>query len=290
MLPVSILVATSAMLSGIGGAALFTPIFLIVFPLLGPEYPLASAVAAIGVALLTQTFGFSSGVVGYYRKRLIDSRSTVPFLVVSVPVAIVGALFSREVEPDLLKGVYALLMLILSVILIRGHDPVERTASPVAAPPVTASKDPEVRTVTARDGTVYAFTAPRHGIGAAATAIGAFLTGMVSVGIGEVIMPQLVKRNRVPVPVAAATSVLIVVITGAVASVAQIPALIVEGGWRAVPWNLVAYMIPGVTIGGQIGPHLQGRVAHHTMVRSIGVLFAVIGIAMAWIVVRDLSP
>ncbi|MFQ5983766.1 MAG: hypothetical protein ACE5KS_10395 [Woeseiaceae bacterium] len=37
MLPVSVLVATTAMLSGIGGAALFTPIFLIVFPLLGPS-------------------------------------------------------------------------------------------------------------------------------------------------------------------------------------------------------------------------------------------------------------
>ena len=43
-------VATTAMLSGIGGAALFTPIFLIIFPLLGPEYPLASPAAAIGVA------------------------------------------------------------------------------------------------------------------------------------------------------------------------------------------------------------------------------------------------
>jgi hypothetical protein len=37
MFPVSIGVATTAMLSGIGGAALFTPIFLIIFPLLGPE-------------------------------------------------------------------------------------------------------------------------------------------------------------------------------------------------------------------------------------------------------------
>ena len=47
MVPVSMMVATTAMLSGIGGAALFTPIFLIIFPLLGPEYELASPVAAI---------------------------------------------------------------------------------------------------------------------------------------------------------------------------------------------------------------------------------------------------
>ena len=65
MFPVSILVATCAMLSGIGGAALFTPIFILVFPLLGPEYVLGSTIAAIATALITQTFGFLSGFIGY---------------------------------------------------------------------------------------------------------------------------------------------------------------------------------------------------------------------------------
>lgn len=58
MFPVAIVVATCAMLSGIGGAALFTPIFVLIFPLLGPEYVLASTTAAVGTALITQTFGF----------------------------------------------------------------------------------------------------------------------------------------------------------------------------------------------------------------------------------------
>ena len=72
MFPVSIVVATCAMLSGIGGAALFTPIFILVFPLLGPEYVLNSTIAAISAALITQTFGFFSGFIGYYRRHLID--------------------------------------------------------------------------------------------------------------------------------------------------------------------------------------------------------------------------
>lgn len=36
------------------------------------------------------------------------------------------------------------------------------------------------------------------------------MTGMLGVGIGEVVIPQLVKKNGVPLPVAAGTSVLIV--------------------------------------------------------------------------------
>ena len=74
MFPVSILIATTAMASGIGGAAYFTPLFLVVFPLLGPEYVM-TPVAAVGTALFIETFGFSSGFVGYYRKRLIDFKS-----------------------------------------------------------------------------------------------------------------------------------------------------------------------------------------------------------------------
>ncbi len=79
MFPVAICVATIAMLSGIGGAALFTPIFMIIFPILGPEYAFESIAVAIGVALLTETFGFSSGFVGYYYKHLIDFSTALPF-------------------------------------------------------------------------------------------------------------------------------------------------------------------------------------------------------------------
>ena len=288
MVPVSMMVATTAMLSGIGGAALFTPIFLIIFPILGPEYELASPVAAIGVALLTETFGFSSGFIGYYRKRLIDFRGAVPFIAVGVPVAVAGALVAQAVDPSLLKGAYAVLMVILSVVMIRHHTVVEQSVG-VPDPSIGAADARALRTITARDGRTYSFRPPRQGRGAAGTGVGAFLTGMVSVGIGEVVMPQLVKRHRVPIPVAAATSVFVVIVVVAAASFTQIGALVGESGLSAVPWNLVVYTVPGVIIGGQIGPRLHGRIGSRFMERTIGGLFAVIGIAMLWLVVTDLG-
>ncbi len=123
MFPVSILVATAAMLSGVGGPALFIPIFLIAFPMIGPEYPLTTA-TAIGAALLTGLCGFASGFVSYYRRRLIDFPSALPFLAVAVPVAIVGALILAVLKEHelLLKGCYAVLMLVLCPIVLR-HSP-----------------------------------------------------------------------------------------------------------------------------------------------------------------------
>ncbi len=289
MFPVAIVISTTAILSGIGGAALFTPMFLIVFPLLGAEYTMSTAVTAIGAALLTQTFGFASGFIGYRRRGLIDYKSALPFIAVAVPIAILGALLSQTADANLLKATYAVLMAILSVILLRRPASVEGTPIIGAeARPAGAASAREVRELKARDGTIYCYAAPRQGLGAVATGIGALLTGMVSVGIGEVIMGQLVKRHRVPVPVAAATSVLIVIATVTAASLAQVTALIAEGGVEAVPWNLVMYTIPGVIIGGQIGPRAQGKVSQKTMVRAIAFLFALICVAMASIVIADL--
>lgn len=289
MFPISMGVATTAMLSGIGGAALFAPIFLIIFPFLGPDYVLAGTAAAIGTALMTEVFGFSSGFIGYYRKRLIHFRSAVPFLMVAIPVAVVGALMLATLKDQdgLLKLAYALLMLILAPIIFRHHPPVEM---------LTEEEDHfkgagrEPVSVTAVDGQTYNFKKPKQGLdGAATTGVGSFLTGLLGVGIGEVIMPQLVKRNHMPVPVAAATSVFIVIVTIAAASFTQVSALIAEGGVNAIPWNLVCYTIPGVIIGGQIGPRLQGKVSQRAMERTIAILFGIIGLAMGYIALQSLG-
>ncbi len=284
MTPVSMLVATVAMLSGIGGAALFTPIFIILFPLLGPEYILESTVAAIGTALLTETFGFSSGFIGYYRKRIIDFALAFKFLRVAVPVAIIGALTAHLVDDGALIAGYSFLVLILAVVLVFFHH-----SAIEADPAFVASAGEDMRRMVDDKGREHVYATPRLGpISGLITGTGAFLTGMLSVGIGEAIVPQLTRRG-VPVAVAAATSVAVVIVTVASASFTLIGQLVREGGLSAVPWNLVVYTIPGVIIGGQIGPRLQGLVSHRTMERAIGVLFMLIAVAMAFVAMKRLG-
>ncbi len=263
MFPVSIGVATLAMLSGIGGAALFTPIFVLLFPILGPEYALASTFAAISTALLTQTFGFMSGFIGYYRRRMIDFDLAFRFIKISAPIAVLGALVAHIVYDYILIAAYALLVLVLAfgmLFLRRG----------------TVSRPN------------YDYQSTRPEIPAsdfALTGVGAFLTGMVSVGIGEVIVSRLTKRG-IPVGTAAATSVAIVMFTIFLATATLIAQLVHDGGIGAVPWNLICYEVPGVAIGGQIGPLLQGRVKQRTMERAIGTLFVFLAVAMMTVALR----
>jgi len=263
MFPVAIGVATCAMLSGIGGAALFTPIFVLLFPLLGPEYVLASTFAAISTALLTQTFGFMSGFIGYYRRRMIDFDLALRFVRISAPIAIVGALVAHRVHDGLLIAAYAVLVFVLALgmLFLRRR----RTSRPNYDAPYARPEIP------ARDF--------------ALTGVGAFLTGMVSVGIGEVIVSRLTKRG-IPVGTAAATSVAIVMLTVLLATVTLVAQLIRDGGVGAVPWNLICYEVPGVLIGGQIGPRLQGLVPQRTMERAIGILFIVLAVAMMTVALK----
>jgi uncharacterized membrane protein YfcA len=287
MFPIAMCVATTAMLSGIGGAAMFAPIFMIIFPILGPEYPFENIAAAIGVALLTEVFGFSSGFIGYYRKQLIDYKSAIPFILVGVPIGIVGALLLttfKEFE-EVLRGIYGLLMLILSLVLIRPNKS-EKEGDVGEGVAVNELRRPVI-SITARDGSSYTYNKPQQGAGAIATGVGGFLTGLLGVGIGEVVMPQLSKRNGVPIPVAAATSVFVVIVVVAAASFTQISSLVAQGGLKAIPWNVVIYTVPAVIIGGQIGPRLQGKISQHAMERSIGYLFLIIGIAMSYIAIQN---
>jgi len=166
----------------------------------------------------------------------------------------------------------AILVAILALVLWRNVVPAKGRHS---------DKTPSVqRKLIDSRGKEYVYDEPQLGWGnIALTSVGAFLTGMVSVGIGEVTISQLTRKG-IPIAVAAATSVLVVIATVVFASFTLFAQLVQAGGWSAVPWNLLCYDIPGVLIGGQIGPRLQGLIPPHTMRRSISVLFVILAIAM----------
>ncbi|MCL7455516.1 MAG: sulfite exporter TauE/SafE family protein, partial [Anaerolineae bacterium] len=57
MFPAAVLIATIAMASGVGGATFFSPLLILALGL-PPE-------VAIGTGLITEVFGFASGLYAY---------------------------------------------------------------------------------------------------------------------------------------------------------------------------------------------------------------------------------
>lgn len=97
-------------------------------------------------------------------------------------------------------------------------------------------------------------------------------------GISGAAMPNLVKRVRMPVPVAAATSTVVVAGTVLGAAITHLVELARVGGFDAIPWDLIVWAAPGSMLGAQLGSRLQGRFNEFATRRFFGILFGVIGV------------
>ena len=95
MFPVGIAIATIAMLAGIGGAVLFSPFFMLVLKL--------EPLIALGAGLAIEFFGFSSGVIGYWYKKVINFSIVKQLIMFTIPATIVGVTLGRVFPVFILK-------------------------------------------------------------------------------------------------------------------------------------------------------------------------------------------
>jgi uncharacterized membrane protein YfcA len=289
MLPVCTVIASVAMFSGISGAALLFPVFLIGFPLLGA--PPLTTVEAVGLALFLETSGFGTGVYRYVRRRLIDVRTARTIISVALPSAVLGSLLARQAPEQLLRLGYGVAMLALAYLLLR-EPAAARTAELALQPAASGGPVPSRqssrctrgttrhearRQVVDAAGNTYTYQADGLGLQRVFSGAGAVLAGMISTGVGEATLPGLVRRSHFPVAVAAATSTAIVASAVLGASLTHGALIAREGGLGAIPWNVIVWAVPGAVTGAILGVRLQGRVSEEVSRRFFSVLFALIG-------------
>lgn len=140
MLPISVCVATAAMTFGVGGAVLFSPLFIIMFPVLG--VPTLTPGSAFGAALLTELVGFSSGLAGYQVRstlaaaqasectpictltvrvcvlrftELIDFHTGLELCAIGVPMAVLGTGAKHFVSGPILIVLFSVGMFLLAM-------------------------------------------------------------------------------------------------------------------------------------------------------------------------------
>jgi len=271
MFPIAIGIAFLANGAGIGGATFFSPLFILVLAL-NPK-------VAIGAALITEVFGFASGVTAHVRARTVDWKVVSLLVVASVPAAVVGSLIAGAISALLLKLVLGGVLLAIGIAFLRhreGHGAEEDAAierGEGVVPPSTS------RRVVTRDGETIDYELCRHNEGRWAAAFGGGLVGLISTGLGELNSYALVMRCRIPTRVTVASSVVVVAVTALAASVTHLYGF-VRGGGDSLDTVLaiVIFTVPGVIIGGQFGPQLSKRVGEGALIHFLGWLF--LGVAL----------
>lgn len=268
LLPVAFVIATLAMASGIGGATFFSPLFILALRL-EPE-------VAIGTALITETFGFASGLTAYIRDKVIDFKLGGIMLMATIPMAIVGTYFSGVIDANILKLVLAVGLLAVAISFLHAPDDAEMKLVNAEAMRTLADTNPDA-CITARDGEQICYVVKRKFEGLVSGGIGGLFVGLISTGLGELNDYFLLKRCRVPSRVAVATSVFVIAVTVLVASGGHVVRFASAGEETLNQvLSLVIFTVPGVLVGGQVGPKVAAKVPERTMQVILSVLFILI--------------
>jgi uncharacterized membrane protein YfcA len=237
---------------------------------------------AIGTALITEVFGFATGVWAYTRKRLIDFRMGTMLVMATVPMALLGTYLSGIIPPDILKTILGMGLFMIAISFLRSpeHTDVQRMDSAIEA----EYGDEKAQTVlTAASGEEIRYTVCNRREGTAIAGIGGLFVGMISTGLGELNGYFLLQRCRVPSKVSVATSVFVVAVTALSASGGHFIRFMSLGSdtLRTV-LSIVIFTVPGVMIGAQLGSWVGERLPQKVMERTLGVLFIFVAVLTLW--------
>lgn len=239
---------------GGGGGVLTVPVLVY---LLGQDAHDATSgsVVIVGASALV-------GMLARWRAPGLDRRTGIAFGVAGIPAAYLGTLLNHRLDADLLMLVFAVVILLAAVAMLTG----DRSAEPEPA----TGGDPEggggAVAVTARPATRLAAAARIVACGV----VGGFLTGLLGVGGGFLVVPALVVVLRMPMTLAIGTSLLIIVLNSASALVARVGELDMD--WAVVgPFTVAA--IAGTLLGKRVADACSGA----ALTRAFAVMLVLVG-------------
>ena len=250
-LPLGIVIATLYTSTGISGSNFWIPVYLY-FIDLEPR-------VSFWLALVSMMFGSIGGLLRHSSNKTINVSLIKKYLPITIPMAIFGAMMVQFLDVELLLilfgvfvssyGVYILFAIVKGISPERSHT------------------------------SINYFSA----------CIGGFLTGVISVGLGKLILPRLMNHKIVINPsVAAGTTLAVVFATSFAAVIFRLNGELVESliSYSDLIMSIMIYEIPGILIGSQLGPNFVRRLNSTQMKSYVGMLLLVIGLA---ILVRTLE-
>jgi uncharacterized membrane protein YfcA len=268
MLPVAILIATTAMASGVGGATFLSPIFILALGLT-PE-------VAIGTGLITEVFGFASGLYAYARKRLIDYHLGLNLLLFTIPMALLGTWVAGSINPIILKVVLGTGLFFVALSFLRAPEQKDIIHMDTLIERENGGEKAETCLSTAHDERIC-YTVCNKNEGRLIAGVGGLFVGMISTGLGELNGYFLLQRCRVPSKVSVATSVFVVALTALSAAAGHFVRFTqTRIEVLSTVFSIIIFTVPGVIIGAQIGSHIASRITQRKLERALGVLFIIV--------------
>ncbi len=241
--PVGVLIATAVSSVGLGGGVLWMPFFLIVIKL-RPE-------TAVLTSLLIQIAGMGSASYAFYRQKRVDFRLAAWLLLIAIPGIAVGALIAGQLQPahmELIIGVLVMTTAFLFVSSNQKYDDLGKARADL------------------RGAWRYAWV----------TAPASIISGMLSISMSEWLIPMM--RGKLALKMSCAIGTCIFIAFG----VCTFAALLHIGMGVRPHLSSVIWALPGVIIGGQIGPKITQRIDERLLKEIFIFLLTLIGIHLIY--------
>ena len=234
-IPIGFCGAILGNISAVGGGIVFIPAIMFLFQL--------PPVTALKIALASQSWGMTSGAIGWIQKRVVPLRA----LKLTVPGLLLGSsISSLVIHPSallvkLLFGPVSILLGVLTIILSR-----------------------KFKTSTARTEIPSNAALPLFTI----SLIGGLITGWIAIGEGELVAALLMLAYGVDVAMCIGLGVLLLSINSIYLTLLH---QFLLGG---IPWDIAAFTGLGCVFGARLAPYLSRR-SNPMVLKTI---FAVIAI------------
>ena len=235
-------------------------------PILLFLYPDETPATITSITLTVAFFNALSGSIAYGRLRRIDYRSGLPFSLVAIAGAILGAYVIEFLSRGVFQYIFGSLLLMVSAYLLL------RPGKTVTANFLRRWQVGRELTDLQGNHYQYSFNLP---LGMAIAFCIGIIAGLLGIGGGIIHVPAMTQVLFFPIHIATATSHFVVAISTLAAMVTHIIA-----GTFTSDIGRVAVLSVGAIIGAQFGARLSQRVKGSLIVRLLALGLAIVALRL----------
>lgn len=254
LIAIGLIAGTLGSLVGFGGGFIIVPLTTLFLPM-----P-ARIIAGTSTAVIVINSLISTWV--YQKQRRIDVKSALCFAVAAIPGSFIGAHLDKGLSAQTFDLWFGILLIVATVLLV--FKPKHARKALFGA----TTK----RSLTDAQGNhfEYSFNLP---IGIAAAFCMGFISSLFGIGGGTIMVPVMILVLGFPPHFAAATSMMMVLVSSIVGTVSHA----LQGN---VHWSYALFLAIGAYFGGQLGPRLSAKLSGPWLVRVVAVLMTITAIRL----------
>ncbi|NOQ63180.1 MAG: TSUP family transporter [Methyloprofundus sp.] len=241
--PVGLLISSLVSSVGIGGGVLWMPFFLIVLKL-SPE-------TAVLTSLVIQTAGMGSASLMCARQKRVDKKMAGFILLISLPGVLIGSILASRLESEYMQLALGLLVMTTAFLFVSSKQ---------------KYADMGKESVDMRQAYRSSWITFPASIG----------SGMLSTSMSEWLIPIMRSKLSLKMSHAIGTSIVIAFGVSAVAAVIHL----FLGSKPEI--GAVIWAVPGVLIGGQIGPRITAMINERLLKESFVFFLTLVGIHLVY--------